>query len=139
MAAAMRSMSVISSPSPMMPMNLPQPNEPFAWVQASGMPALVCRPLAEIAPHIFTTRQWPLGSQAPGGSTASTGADERWRDIAAAMDVDAAHLARVRQVHGTMVVVAGLPGVDATDADIIVSNNPALALAVQSADCVPIL
>ena len=61
------------------------------------------------------------------------------------MDVDTAHLVRVRQVHGTMVVVArqagaegpGGPGVP--DADIIVSDNPDLALAVQAADCVPIL
>ena len=65
--------------------------------------------------------------------------DERWRDIAAAMDVDASHLVRVRQVHGTMVVVARQPGAEACDADIIVSDNPDLALAVQAADCVPIL
>ena len=38
-----------------------------------------------------------------------------------------------------MVVAANAFGEPMTDADIIVSNNPALALAVQSADCVPIL
>jgi purine-nucleoside/S-methyl-5'-thioadenosine phosphorylase / adenosine deaminase len=117
-------------------MNLSQRNDPFGWVQATGLPALVCGPLAEIAPHIFTTRGWPLGSQAP---ETSGGVDERWRDIAAAMDVDASHLVRVRQVHGTTVVVAREPAAEASDADIIVSSSAELALAVQSADCVPIL
>jgi YfiH family protein len=122
-------------------MNLPQPNDPFAWVQAAGLPALVCRPLAEIAPHLFTTRGWPLGSREPEtAADASTQLTEgRWMDVAAAMDVDAAHLIRVRQVHGTMVVVARQAGADGADADIIVSDNPDLALAVQAADCVPIL
>jgi purine-nucleoside/S-methyl-5'-thioadenosine phosphorylase / adenosine deaminase len=117
-------------------MSRPQPNDPFAWVQAAGLPALVCRPLAEIAPHVFTTRGWPLGSCTP---ETSAGADEQWREVAAAMDVDASHLVRVRQVHGTMVVVAREPAVEASDADIIVSSSSALALTVQSADCVPIL
>src|SRR5216684_6082780 len=120
MVAAIRSMSVISSPSPMMPMNRPQPNDTFAWVQAAGLPALVCRPLAEIARHLFTTRGWPLGSYPP---ETSAGADEPWRDVAAAMDVDAAHLVRGRQVHGTMVAVAREPAVEASNADIIVSSN----------------
>jgi hypothetical protein len=65
--------------------------------------------------------------------------DARWTDVAAAMNVDAAHLARVRQVHGTMVVVARQAAAAGADADIIVSDNPDLALAVQAADCVPIL
>ncbi len=114
-------------------------------MQAAGLPALVCRPLAEIAPHLFTTRGWPLGSREP--ETAADASkqltDARWTDVAAAMNVDAAHLVRVRQVHGTMVVVARQAGVegpgDAADADIIISGNPDLALAVQAADCVPIL
>ena len=105
-------------------------------MQASGLPALVCRPLADIAPHFFTTRGWPLGSQAP-----EAGADvrERWGDIAAAAGVDVAHLVRAHQVHGTMVLVAREPMGEMADADIIVSNSPELAVAVQSADCVPIL
>jgi YfiH family protein len=66
-------------------------------------------------------------------------ADARWMDVATAMNVAAAHLVRVRQVHGTMVVVARQAAVERADADIIVSDNPDLALAVQAADCVPIL
>jgi YfiH family protein len=125
-------------------MNLPQPNDAFAWVQAAGLPALVCRPLAEIAPHLFTTRGWPLGSRAPETPADASNplTDARWMDVATAMDVDAAHLVRVRQVHGTMVVVArqvGAEGPGAADADIIISDSPDLALAVQAADCVPIL
>src|SRR3954470_3921741 len=99
----MRGMSVMSAPSPMMPMNLPQPSEPFAWAQVDGLPALVCAPLAEIAPHLFTTRAWALGSGSMGNGV--TG-DDLWAPIAEALDVTVRQLIRVRQVHGTMVVVA---------------------------------
>jgi polyphenol oxidase len=122
-------------------MNLPQPNDAFAWVQAAGLPALVCPPLAEIATHVFTTRGWPLGSRTP--ETAAGASDRlmdvRWTDVATAMNIDATRLVRVRQVHGTMVVVARHGAAEGADADIIVSDNPDLALAVQAADCVPIL
>jgi hypothetical protein len=65
------------------------------------------------------------------------------------MEVEPPGLIRVRQVHGAAVFVprsgdsmagpkTGATVVD-TEADIIVSDNPALALAVQTADCVPLL
>ena len=119
---------------------LPQPTDAFDWVQASGGPALVCRPLASLAPHLFTTRGWALGSR--------TGQDsgEAWDQVAAAMQVDRSHLVRVHQVHGASVVVrranqAAAPAVPAArpDADIIVSNDCSFALAIQTADCVPLL
>src|SRR5262252_2007320 len=52
------------------PMNS-QPNEGFEWVQAAGGPALVCLSLRPFADHLFTTRDWALGS--PDG-----GADADW-------------------------------------------------------------
>jgi YfiH family protein len=118
---------------------LPKPNEAFSWVQAAGGPALVCRALEPYAAHLFTSRQWPLGS-ATDDDRASA-----WGDVARALDVDAAHLARAHQVHGASVLVCrrgdprppadrGLP-----DADIIVSDDPGRALAIQTADCVPLL
>ena len=42
----------------------PQPNGGFEWVQAAGGPALVCRALLPFADHLFTTREWALGSHA---------------------------------------------------------------------------
>jgi hypothetical protein len=92
-----------------------------------------------MADHVFTTRPWALGS-----SVVATDAD--WQPVAAALDVDLAHLVRAHQVHNASVVVCreGDGGFDATrarttGADIIVSNDASLALAIQAADCVPLL
>lgn len=121
------------------PLTLPQPTDGFAWVQAPAGPALVCRALEPLADHLFTTRPWTLGSHA-------APPEPGWRQVAAALDVDLAHLVRTRQVHGASVAVchagdasfsAALAG--ATDADVIVSNDSAFALAIQTADCVPLL
>jgi YfiH family protein len=100
--------------------------------------ALVCRALAPYAPHVFTTRGWTLGS-APDGDRAAG-----WEEVARVLGVDVAHLARAHQVHGASVVVhrAGEPQRVAEtlrQADVIVSDNPALAPAIQAADCVPLL
>jgi polyphenol oxidase len=122
-------------------MMLPKPNDAFEWVQASAGQALICRPLEQAASHLFTTRRWPLGSTSPADRA------EGWDDVADALRVDRAHLVRVHQVHGAAVVVVrresqasrytaetALP-----DADIIVSNDPAQAIAIQTADCVALL
>jgi len=56
------------------------------------------------------------------------------------MGVDQAHLARVHQVHGTSIVVAqGVASAKLPEGDIIVSDDAATALAIKTADCVPIL
>jgi YfiH family protein len=115
----------------------PQPSGGFEWVQVSGGLALVCSALRPFADHLFTTREWALGSRA-------AAADEDWAPVAAAMRVDPQHLVRMHQVHGASVVVrragdtAG-PSAGRPDADIVVSNDPSLALAIQTADCVPLL
>ena len=96
----------------------------------------MCRALEEVARHCFTTRPWALGALAP---DAGAPASERWADVARAVDVDIDRLVRARQVHGTAVLVAKQPPPATPDADIIVSDNPDLALAVQAADCVPLL
>jgi len=120
-------------------MSLPKPNDAFHWVQAAAGPALVCRPLEPHAAHLFTTRQWPLGTADTGERAAA------WGDVARALDVDAAQLSRLHQVHGTSVVVLRRGGSTAPpdqplpDADIIVSNDPSRALAIQAADCMPLL
>jgi purine-nucleoside/S-methyl-5'-thioadenosine phosphorylase / adenosine deaminase len=111
--------------------NLPQPNDSFRWTQVRGQPALVCRALEPFAAHLITTRRWPLGQ----GADPHSG----WEDVAAALDRP---LVRVRQVHGAAVVVrrGGTPPTDhLVEADILVSDDPATAVSVQTADCVPIL
>ncbi len=114
----------------------PQPSGGFAWVQAAGGPALVCGALRPFADHLFTTRGWALGSRAEP-------ADEDWQPVATSLGVDPAHLVRMHQVHGAAVVIRragdGPPPGGRPDADIAVSNDPSLALAIQTADCVPLL
>jgi polyphenol oxidase len=111
-------------------------NPDFEWRRTADGRVLVCRPLEPYAAHVFTTRDWALGSH-PGS------ADGDWLPVAAALGVDAAHLIRMHQVHGADVVVrrAGdaLASATRADADIAVSNDPSLALAIQTADCVPLL
>jgi YfiH family protein len=119
-------------------MALPKPSDAFAWVQAAAGPALVCRALEPFAAHLFTTRQWPLGAS-DGGDRASA-----WSDVARALGVAANRLARLHQVHGPGVIVRRrgeppAPTGPLPDADIIVSDDPSMALAIQTADCVPLL
>jgi YfiH family protein len=122
-------------------MMLPKPNDGFAWVQAAAGPALVCGALQRFADHLFTTRAWALGS-APGPDPGSA-----WEEVARALGVNPARLIRAHQVHGASVVVrrasrdAPSPATpdDLPEADILVSNDARLALAIQTADCVPLL
>lgn len=112
----------------------PQPSGAFAWVQAAAGPALVCAPLQRTAAHIFTTRPWRLGSPAPDRT------EDGWAEVADALSVDPLHLVRVHQVHGASVVVAASGrGTRLSPADIIVTRDTAAAIAVQAADCVPLL
>jgi YfiH family protein len=113
---------------------LPQPNEHFSWVQAAAGPALICTPLASVAPHVYTTRPWRLGAGA-----VHTGDVRAWHDVAIAMQVADAELVRVRQVHGAAAVSAAVARGLLPEADIIISDDRTLALAVQAADCTPIL
>jgi len=114
---------------------LPQPGERFAWSQTAGADALVCQALEPYARHFFTTRAWRLGSEA-GGQTESG-----WADVAHAAGVQPDRLLRLHQVHGATVVVAtaNRQSGQLPDADIIVAGDPAVALAIQTADCVPLL
>jgi YfiH family protein len=115
----------------------PQPNGRFRWVQAiDGRalpgPALVCEPLLEVSRHFFTTRDWSLGSrQSP--------QDDGWGEIAGGIGVAADRLCRVNQVHGADVALARGGYSTLQDADILWSRDAELAVAIQTADCVPVL
>ena len=120
----------------MLDTRLPQPSDSFGWLQGAPGTALVCRGLEPFAHHIMTTRAWTLG--------AGTSVDENkaWDEIAAAMLVTAPRLVRARQVHGADVLVrreGDSPRDTLQTADIIVSDDPNAAIAIQTADCVPIL
>jgi YfiH family protein len=115
-----------------------EPTDAFEWAQADGRPALICRALQPIAEHLYTTRHWALGAAA---ASEPAGA---WDQVAHAIGVDGERLVRLRQVHGAEAVVrkagaADTPRVDLPEADIVVSDDPSLALAIQTADCVPLL
>jgi len=115
---------------------LPTPNPNFRWIETDDGPALVCTPLEAVARHFFTTRPWTLGSALPGDASP-------WDEVARAVDVGRAKLVRLHQVHGATIVVrrAGeLRDVNhLPDADIVMTDDPSLALAIQTADCVPLL
>jgi purine-nucleoside/S-methyl-5'-thioadenosine phosphorylase / adenosine deaminase len=112
---------------------LPTPGSAFEWQPTAAGPALVCRELQRYVTHLFTTNHWSLGLP-----TTSSDDHMAWEQVARAIDLTFDTLHRPRQVHGKAVVLPSthsrlLPG------DIIVTNNPLLGLAVQSADCVPLL
>lgn len=111
-------------------MILPPPDPSFAWQTVNRLPALVCTPLAEIAKHFFTTRQWMLGVR-------PVDEEPAWSQLRVAFAGDV-RLVRMRQVHGSTAVVATTAGAIPV-ADIVIANEPEIAVAVQVADCVPLL
>jgi len=117
-------------------MVLPQPHESFRWTDTDAGPALVCTALEPFAQHLFTTRPWTLGSAQPGDTAA-------WDEVSRTIGVGRAKLVRLHQVHGASAVIrrtGELRDVNhLPDADIVLSNDPSLALAIQIADCVPLL
>ena len=109
-------------------MSLPAVPAAFRWSDEQWGAALRCVPLERVAGHLFTTRQ--LALTAPDGQG----------QLAAAVGATTAVM--VSQVHGRTVVVthdaSGLPD-HTTEADAIVSRLPGVAVAVRTADCVPLL
>jgi YfiH family protein len=110
----------------------PQPTVGFTWTQASEAigPVLECRPLAAIARHLFTAHHLTL-----------RGEPAEWQAVAAAFGADASAIRLVKQVHRTGVAVARRQDADQDppEADIILSDDPELVIAVRIADCAPIL
>jgi YfiH family protein len=112
----------------------PSLSSSFAWQNTAAGTALVCRPVLAFASHLFTTRQWALGSR-----SAEEDDEARWSEVAEAIGVKPTALVRGRQVHGRAVIVASSHGDQRSDGDIVITANAALAAAVQAADCVPLL
>lgn len=94
---------------------------------------LKCRPLDELADHFFTGRELHLRGDSPDAA-----AD--WQRVASAIGVDPANLWRMRQVHGCAIAAARSTLTSPPpEADGLLTADPEIALAVQVADCVPLL
>jgi YfiH family protein len=112
-------------------MTLPQPNRAFEWTQAPWGPALRCVPLLAAANHFFSGRSLTLRDDV-----------KEWGAVAATIGVGREELLLVSQVHEATVVVASAERRrpwPRPQADAIISNDPAAAIAVRVADCVPVL
>jgi YfiH family protein len=107
-------------------------SEGFLWTESAAGKILQAESLRPLASHAFTTRQRQF-----------RGVPEQddYARLGASLNVTPEQIVRVKQVHGRSVLVFG-PG-DAIptlpDADAIVTTDPARAIAVRVADCVPIL
>jgi YfiH family protein len=143
-------------------MSLPTPDPAFRWSVEPWGYALRCGRLESEAQHLFTTRQLQLRPVAPpdgsSGSkeTLATSVEavpapplaphhQAWRQAAASLGAEIEQVMRIKQVHGRTVRVLRR-GDSSTqeyerrpEADAIVSNQADLVLAVQVADCVPLL
>jgi hypothetical protein len=113
----------------MMLMTDPQPSGAFTWTQEPWGRALRCTALA--APHLFTTRDVNLRDD-----------PQEWDAVASSLSVSRDRLRLIRQVHGTAVAIAKRQRQltwDLPEADIIVSDDPDVAIGVRVADCAPVL
>jgi len=109
-------------------MTLPSVPESFYWAESIQGSVLKCRALEVVAPHLFTTRQLPLTSR------------NDWQRLAGILGSD--QIVTLSQMHGRQVVVirAGSPCDEGRPiGDVLVSDDPATAIAVRAADCVPLL
>jgi YfiH family protein len=114
-------------------MTLPTVPESFYWTRSPCGPVLKCRPLESVATHLFTTRELQLS------------AADAWRRAGDLIGV--AEVATLNQVHGRDVVTSrrGSPRAVSwqdgarQDGDVLVSDDPDVAIAVRAADCVPLL
>ena len=101
------------------------------WTQAPWGHVLKCRPLVEVAEHLFTTGNLELRE-----------GQREWDQVAAELGVAAARLLLIRQVHRADAVAArrGRTGEWARpQADVIVSDDETSAIGVRVADCAPVL
>lgn len=107
----------------------------YQWSQEAWGPALRCVPLGSLADHLFSTRRLALDRDGKGAG---------WEVVSSAMGVTPGRLIRLTQVHGTEITVIRNEDEtperhDGRRADIVLSAHADVAVAVQVADCVPLL
>lgn len=112
---------------------LPEPAPGFHWTPVSWGLVLKCRALDELADHFFTGRELHLRGDSPDAAT-------DWGRVASEIGVAPANLWRMRQVHGCAIAAArSTQSTPPPEADGLLTADPEIALAVQVADCVPLL
>lgn len=89
------------------------------------------------ARHLFSTRDVDVRAESPGVEAA-------WRAVASAIGVEPACLLRAKQVHGRDVLVVrcgagAVPAGPQPVADVVATDDPAVAVTVRVADCAPVL
>ena len=114
---------------------LPDPGAGFRWSGEVCGQALRCVRLEPLAQHLFTTKQLQLRDSDDAAA---------WRLVLESTGGTSRRVLRVKQVHGNSVRVirADTPddqGVTRPQADAMVSDVADALLAVQVADCVPML
>jgi YfiH family protein len=110
---------------------VPAVGETFQWTDSPLGTLLVARPLEQVT-HGWTTRQLEL----QGGA----GCEQHgWDRVAAAAGLRPDQLVRLRQVHGAAVFVADALTDERPEADIVLTARADLVVAVQVADCAPVL
>lgn len=112
---------------------LPEPMPPFRWTMAAWGPVLVCDALAPHTWHFFSSRGLDVTGPEPAPP---------WGTVAEALGVDQARVWRMRQVHGIDLTVADAQHSrtgPCPEGDLLVTERDDAALAVRTADCVPIL
>ena len=110
----------------------PAVSDAFQWTESPLGMLLVARAF-RLLRHGWTTRQLELNG--------SAGREQHgWNRVAAAAELQPGQLVRLRQVHGAEVFVAddGVPP-DRPEADVVLSGRADVVVAVQVADCAPVL
>ncbi len=109
----------------------PVVDEPFAWRPAPWGVALCCNAFREVR-HGWTTRQLRLRGSA---DVERAG----WSAVAADLGVGPDELVRLKQVHGACIFDTATTSDVVPEADIVFSARGDRGVAVQVADCVPLL
>ena len=112
-----------------MAMTDPQPSGAFEWIQEPWGRALRCARLP--ARHLFTSNDVTLRDD-----------PSEWSAVAASLGVARDRLLLIRQVHGTEAAIVRrgwTPPWERPQADVIVTDEPSVAIGVRVADCAPVL
>jgi YfiH family protein len=107
----------------------PKPTDAFQWTQEPWGRALRCTSLP--APHLFTSRDVELRED-----------EGEWAQVAASLRIGRDRLLLIKQVHGINVAVARRGAqwpASRPQADIIITDDPTVAIGVRTADCAAIL
>lgn len=115
---------------------LPPLSASFVWTREPWGIGLCCGALMPLAHHLFTTKQLRLR-----GTDVET--ETGLAAVAACVNLAPSALRRPTQVHGRAVAIYRRGDVTRSshrrEADIVMTDDPGIAVAIEVADCVPLL